>query len=204
MIKRPCTIINIILTLVLLVGCAPANHETESEKMIPSSSEWHAPVSVPAESGSNAASSYSVSDEIPAANTDTPTEPVLQFYDSFRDIPFVEIEYGTYGKDGSVDKGSLDKGGEPWCAAPGMMEFGERCFTDGTRLWIQVYLFPEDGFDWFQVCFEHLHEDESVWIDSVESTSDERISRDRLFTYADGYTVYTEDGFSFTVKSCSY
>lgn len=134
--------------------------------------------------------------------------PVLQFYDSFRDIPFVDLEY-VYDPEYGVCKGELDKNGEPWCAAPGLMEFGERCFTDGTRLWIQVFINPSDNdaFDWFHVCFDHFDND-MPWTDITTDTGDPpqtqwiRPLENRMLTHADGYTVYTDDGFFYTVEPC--
>lgn len=129
--------------------------------------------------------------------------PVLQFYDSFRDIPFVELEYETYGEDHTIAKGYLTKDGEPWIAAPGMMEFGERCFTDGTRIWIQTCKDPDEGtFDWFFACFDR-HNCDFGWICyPTEETEFFYPLENHLFTHADGYTVYTDDGFSYTVDPC--
>lgn len=129
--------------------------------------------------------------------------PVLQFYDSFRDIPFVKLEYGDFREGHQVCKGDLTKNGEPWVSAPGMMEFGDRCFTDGTRLWIQTYTDTDEGtFDWFVVCFDHFDSD-SIWISyPTEETEFFHPLENHLFTHADGYTVYTDDGYSYTVDPC--
>ena len=139
-------------------------------------------------------------------------EAALQFFDSFRDIPFVELEYETRQENGTtfVDKGSLTKNGEPWYGAPGFMQFGERCFTDGTKLWIQVYLLPDDGFDWFQVCFDHFSDQEPCWTTIIEDIGDPPETRfyyplrNKIFTHADGYTIYTDDGYSYPVEPCIY
>ncbi len=203
LMKKWYKIVSTFLAMTLLAGCASIERNTDSESVISSSIELDASVVSSSENYSfHITSQHPASDESSKRNSDIQIESVLQFYDSFRDIPFVEIEYGKYGNDGSINKGSLNKDGEPWCAAPGMMEFGEYCFTDGTKLWIQVYLYPDNGFDWYQVCFDHFHEEESVWIDSANSSSNERLTRDKHFIYAEGYTVYTEDGFSFHVESC--
>ncbi len=129
--------------------------------------------------------------------------PVLQFYDSFRDVPFVDLEYETYGEDHTIAKGYLTKDGEPWLAAPGEMEFGERCFTDGTRIWIQTYKDLVDGtFDWFFACFDQHNCDFSWICYPTEETEFFYPLENRLLTHADGYTVYTDDGFSYTVDPC--
>lgn len=169
-------------------------------------------------SGTSGASGEKAASGEAAAALDTPSvssapaaqpAPELQFYDSFRDIPFVDLEYGTYWENGEINKNSLDKNGEPWCAAPGMMGFGERCFTDGTTLWIQTYI-PGEGFDWFKICFDHVSYEEPIWTTITEVTGDppRTVAHhpliNKIFTHADGYTVYTDDGYSYTVEPCIF
>lgn len=198
--KKMCELIGAFFVLSILTACAREMPETPSD--------FSAAPSGPSLAISSSAGDVSVtnsgSEMISSDDTNLNTaEPALRFYDSFRDIPFVDIEYCTCSEDGSIYKGSLDKNGRAWCSAPGMMEFGERCFTDGTKLWIQVYQYPDEDFDWYQVCFDHFHNEDSILIDAPQSSADEWITQNKLFTYADGYTVYTDDGFSFTVEPCS-
>ena len=226
--KKMCKFVGVFLVLALLAACAqeipevpsgsssaaPVELSTDVSSSSPDNSfsaasdgfSVTAPDSKPIISDSSNGVSITSPNSETASLNDTnlkPAEATLQFYDSFRDIPFVDIEYGTYWEDNSIDKGSLDKNGGGWCCAPGMMQFGERCFTDGTKLWIQVYMYPSDDFDWYQICFDHFHDDKSIWIDAPKSSTDEWITLNKLFTHADGYTVYTDDGFSFTVEPCS-
>lgn len=188
-----------LLALALLTGCLPAAPQASSCEPSPAGfAENTLPARSFGEAGPAASGSAPSVSAAPASDTGG---TALQFYDSFRDLPFAEIEYETFAETGAANKGSLSKNGAAWCACPGQMEFGERCFTDGTKLWIQVYLLPDEGFDWFQVCFGHFHEAERVWIDSAPG---ERTTQNKLFTHAEGYTVYTDDGFSFSVKPCPF
>lgn len=187
----------------------PANISSSSPDNSFSAASNKFPAAAPDSKSTISDSSKGVSTARPNSETvylnDTNLKPAgstLQFYDSFHDISFIDIEYGTDWEGNSIDKSSLNKNGEPWCAAPGSMQFGERCFTDGIKFWIQVYQYPDDDFDWFQICFDHSHNEDSVWIDAPQSSTDDWITRNKLFTHADGYTVYTDDGFSFTVEPC--
>ena len=118
----------------------------------------------------------------------TNTEGLVK-YDSVYDIPFIELGIANDGKD-------LTKNGQMWASTPGTQRFGELCFTDGKTLYIQCFLSenPEDGFRWYWVCFDHWHEDALGFL--PEETYN------KLFTHADGYTLYTDDGYQYTVTPC--
>ncbi len=121
--------------------------------------------------------------------TATPTPipaPTLTFYSSVHDIPNVDIDYRD-------NRNGLTKNGEPWFSAPGTQQFGDLCFTDGKTLYIQCFISRDfDDFRWFYVCFDHF-DDEFIFPEETEN---------KLFTHADGYTLYTDDGFSYTISPC--
>lgn len=118
----------------------------------------------------------------------TDTEGLVK-YDSVYDVPFIELGIANDGKD-------LTKNGQMWVSTPGTQRFGNLCFTDGKTLYIQCFLSenPEEGFRWFWVCFDHWHED------ALEFLPEETYNK--LFDRADGYTLYTDDGYQYTVTPC--
>lgn len=121
------------------------------------------------------------------APTPTPTPaPTITFYSSVHDIPNVDIDYRD-------NRNGLTKNGEPWFSAPGTQQFGDLCFTDGKTLYIQCFISRDsDDFRWFYTCYDHF-DDEFIFPEETEN---------KLFTHADGYTLYTDDGFSYTVSPC--
>jgi hypothetical protein len=117
--------------------------------------------------------------------TPTPT-PTITFYSSVHDIPNVDIDYWD-------NRNGLTKNGTPWFSAPGTQQFGDLCFTDGKTLYIQCFISRDsDDFRWFYACFDHF-DDEFIFPEETEN---------KLFTHADGYTLYTDDGFSYTISPC--
>lgn len=135
------------------------------------------------------AAADSSSESIPDEAGDSSLTDGLIKYDSVTDIPFIELEITTNGKD-------LYKNGQPWASTPGTQRFGNLCFSDGTTLYIQCFLSEnqDDGFRWYWVCFDHWHED------AVGFLPEETYNK--LFTHADGYTLYTDDGYQYTVTPC--
>lgn len=105
-------------------------------------------------------------------------------YTSIYDIPFVELDY-----DGS--RNCLSLNGEPWVAGPGPTRFGDLCFSDGKILIIQCFNNEEStNFSWFIDTFGQY--------DEATMLPDETYNK--LFTYAEGYTLYTDDGYQYTVE----
>ena len=190
----------------LLTGCTqpvpPSAGGPASSSEIAASSAVSAASADASESGMNAtpaAPSSSASDgvagddaeteaDVNGSEESTNTEGLVK-YDSVYDIPFIELEIANDGKD-------LYQNGQPWASTPGTQRFGELCFTDGKTLYIQCFLSenPEDGFRWYWVCFDHWHEDALGFL--PEETYN------KLFTHADGYTLYTDDGYQYTVTPC--
>lgn len=141
---------------------------------VPQSTPVPSPSSTPAQSNATTA-------------TPTPTPaPTITFYSSVYDIPNVDIGYWD-------TRNALTKNGSPWFAAPGTQQFGDLCFSDGKTLYIQCFISKDsDDFRWFYVCFDHF-DDEFILPEETEN---------KLFTHADGYTLYTDDGFSYTISPC--
>lgn len=110
-------------------------------------------------------------------------------YDSIYDIPFVSLDFTDNGN-------CLTKNGQPWVSAPGTQKFGNLCFSDGKTLYIQCFLSdnPDDGFRWFWVCFDNCHKNSSTFL--PEETNNQ------LFTHANGYTLYTDDGYEYALAPC--
>ncbi|MBS4905917.1 hypothetical protein [Bacteroides sp.] len=111
-------------------------------------------------------------------------------YDSIYDIPFVSLDFTNNGN-------SLTRNGYPWVSAPGTQKFGNLCFSDGETLYIQCFLSdnPDDGFRWFWVCFDNCHKNSSAFL--PEETNNQ------LFTHANGYTLYTDDGYEYALAPCN-
>lgn len=182
-------------------GCAFMGQEGESGSSAASSSQ---PASVseetaPAESISGAPSETASSDagaaEEPSQDIaesasgssaeENPTTEGLVRYDSIYDIPFADLEYEN-------DRNSLTLNGEPWASAPGPSKLGDLCFTDGKMLIIQCFLGDLGdltNFVWFVAPFD--------WKDEAPLFPEETYNK--LFTRADGYTLYTDDGYQYTV-----
>lgn len=209
--KKVIPLLSVLLCVLAFSACtdiSAASSDVSAQGSSEPSSVLKPAESAPTQSDSSAGSAPDVSST--AMPSSASSEPPVQlcFYDSFRDIPFVSLDY-EMGVDGLLYKGGLEKNGELWCAAPGLMEFGERCFTDGTRLWIQVYQYPRDDFDWWHICFDHFNCDYG-WTNITETVGDPPYAhtqvtyplKNKIFTHAEGYTIYTDDGFSYTVESC--
>lgn len=130
-------------------------------------------------------------DTAPGGEEDAASTEGLIKYDSIYDIPFIDLALANDGKD-------LNKNGQPWASTPGTQRFGTLCFSDGTTLYIQCFLSEDqdDGFRWYWVCFDHWHED------AVGFLPEETYNK--LFTHADGYTLYTDDGYEYTVSPCDW
>lgn len=101
-------------------------------------------------------------------------------YDSIYDIPFADLDY-------EMDRNALSLNGESWVAAPGPSKLGDLCFTDGKILIIQCFF--DDYFVWFTASFDPDYKAPYF----PEETDN------KLFTRAEGYTLYTDDGYSYTV-----
>lgn len=118
--------------------------------------------------------------ESSAAESST-TEGLVR-YDSIYDIPFADLEYEN-------DRNSLSLNGEPWASAPGPSKLGDLCFTDGKILIIQCFYGDLTNFAWFAAPFD--------WKNEAPVFPEETYNK--LFTRAEGYTLYTDDGYSYTV-----
>lgn len=87
------------------------------------------------------------------------------------------------------DRNSLSLNGEPWTSAPGASKLGDLCFTDGKILIIQCFFGDLTNFAWSAAPFD--------WNDEAPRFPEETYNK--LFTRAEGYTLYTDDGYSYTV-----
>lgn len=148
------------------------------------------PGDLPASSAASSSTPQSTPAPTPSSTPEpTPTPiptPTFTFYSSVHDIPNVDIGYRD-------NRNGLTKNGEPWFSAPGTQQFGDLCFTDGKTLYIQCFISRDsDDFRWFYVCFDHF-DDEFIFPEETKN---------KLFTHADGYTLYTDDGFSYTISPC--
>lgn len=92
---------------------------------------------------------------------------------------------------------ALTKDGIPWGGTPGTDQFGDICFSDGRNLYIQCFLSYNDtlstDFRWFCVNFNHFDDEDSHFL------PDETMNK--LFTGADGETLYTDDGYQYKLST---
>ena len=174
-------------------GCAFGQQDEETSASAASSSQ---PVSVseetaPSESVSGAPSGTAASDDgvaqapsedrVESASESSATEGLVR-YDSIYDSPFADLEYED-------DRNSLTLNGEPWASAPGASKLGDICFTDGKILIIQCFFGDLTNYAWFAAPFD--------WEDEAPLFPEETYNK--RFTRAEGYTLYTDDGYSYTV-----
>lgn len=219
-LKKAKAVISVALCACLLSGCGNSG-TSEPSSSLPSLSESSASAAsgveqdtedVPASTAPSAISAPSVdadesgndlnppasstSDGTAGAVTESSSETAsdetgenavsdgLAAYTSIYDIPFVELDY-----DGS--RNCLSLNGEPWIAAPGNSQFGDICFSDGKILIIQCFFSEKmTGFAWLPAGFD-LN-------DKISAFPEETYNK--LFTYAEGYTLYTDDGYQYTVE----
>ena len=91
----------------------------------------------------------------------------------------------------------ISKDGIPWVGTPGTDQFGDICFSDGRNLYIQCFLSYNDtlstDFRWFCVNFNHFDDEDSHFL------PDETMNK--LFTGADGETLYTDDGYQYKLST---
>lgn len=130
----------------------------------------------------------------------------LQFRDVFRAsifrnnvacIPLVADNSDYVEEDGDSGHYTLTKDGIPWGGTPGTDQFGDICFSDGRNLYIQCFLSYNDtlstDFRWFCVNFNHFDDEDSHFL------PDETMNK--LFTGADGETLYTDDGYQYKLST---
>ena len=177
-------------------GCAFGQQDEETSASAASSSQ---PVSVSEETAPSESVSSAPSDDgaaqapsqdraesaFDSSAGESPTTEGLVRYDSIYDIPFADLEYED-------DRNSLTLNGEPWASAPGASKLGDICFTDGKILIIQCFLGnlgDLTNFVWFAAPFD--------WEDEAPLFPEETYNK--RFTRAEGYTLYTDDGYSYTV-----
>lgn len=160
-----------------------------SEEEVASESEETAPPesvsSAPTETVSSDAAAEEPSQEIAKSASESSAAESsaaegLVRYDSIYDIPFADLDY-------EMDRNALSVNGESWVAAPGPSKLGDLCFTDGKILIIQCFF--GDYFVWFTASFDPDYKAPYF----PEETDN------KLFTRAEGYTLYTDDGYSYTV-----
>lgn len=176
-------------------GCAFGQQDEETSASAASSSQ---PVSVseetappesvssaPSDDGAAQALSLGRAESVSGSAGESPATEGLVRYDSIYDIPFADLEYEN-------DRNSLTLNGEPWASAPGASKLGDICFTDGKILIIQCFLGnlgDLTNFVWFAAPFD--------WEDEAPLFPEETYNK--RFTRAEGYTLYTGDGYSYTV-----
>lgn len=200
MMKKATAILSVALCGCLLSGCSNFTTSASSSTAPPTSPSAPTP---PADANacdgaSNfPASSSPISDNPAGAVADSSSESVpdeegdsslaegLIKYDSIYDIPFADLEYET-------DRNCLSLNGEPWVAAPGPSKLGDLCFSDGKILIIQDFYGDPPNFVWFTASFDP----------DVEAPYLPEETENKLFTHAEGYTLYTDDGYEYTVSPC--
>ena len=122
----------------------------------------------------------------------------LTRYGSIYDVPYAKLDYKSYvEEDGDSGHYTLTKDGIPWVGTPGTDQFGDICFSDGRNLYIQCFLSYNDtlstDFRWFCVNFNHFDDEDSHFL------PDETMNK--LFTGADGETLYTDDGYQYKLST---
>jgi len=135
------------------------------------------------------------------SSSDTQVSPdtyTLTRYDSIYDVPYAKLDYKSYvEEDGDSGHYTLTKDGIPWVGTPGTDQFGDICFSDGRNLYIQCFLSYNDtlstDFRWFCVNFNHFDDEDSHFL------PDETMNK--LFTGADGETLYTDDGYQYKLST---
>lgn len=90
-----------------------------------------------------------------------------------------------------MDRNALSLNGESWVAAPGPTQLGDLCFSDGKILIIQCFNRDTHNFIWFTASFDP---NEKAPYFPAETDN-------KLFTHAEGYTLYTDDGYQYTVEN---
>lgn len=210
--RRKNSLLAVVLFACVLCACSAQNAEGSSNQAAGSapvssaSSESDSPESTAAPVTSD--SQASAPDESDA-DSDTTTAPsadsqpaeetyTLTRYDSIYDVPYAKLDYVTF--DGDDGHYSLTKNGEPWVGTPGTDQFGDVCFSDGHNLYIQCFLSYGDtlstDFRWFCANLNHFDDEDPVFL------PDETMNQ--LFVGADGDTLYTADGYQYTLSTVSW
>ena len=213
--RRRISLLASVLVACVLCACSAQNVEGNGNQAASSatessvSSESNSPestaapaasdsqTSAPAESEASASSASS--DEASAADSQPAEETyTLTRYDSIYDVPYAKLDYVTY--DGDDGHYSLAKNGEPWVGTPGTDQFGNVCFSDGHNFYIQCFLSNGDtlstDFRWFCANLNHFDDEDPVFL------PDETMNQ--LFVGADGDTLYTADGYRYTLSPVSW
>lgn len=146
----------------------------------------------------SSSTSSSDSNESPSDTQVSPDTYTLTRYDSIYDVPYAKLDYKSYvEEDGDSGHYTLTKDGIPWVGTPGTDQFGDICFSDGRNLYIQCFLSYNDtlstDFRWFCVNFNHFDDEDSYFL------PDETMNK--LFTGADGETLYTDDGYQYKLST---
>ena len=146
----------------------------------------------------SSSTSSSDSNESPSDTQVSPDPYTLTRYDSIYDVPYAKLDYKSYvEEDGDSGHYTLTKDGIPWVGTPGTDQFGDICFSDGRNLHIQCFLSYNDtlstDFRWFCVNFNHFDDEDSHFL------PDETMNK--LFTGADGETLYTDDGYQYKLST---
>ena len=162
-----------------------------SEEEVASESEETAPPesvsSAPTETVSPDAAAEEPSQDIAesaseSSAAESSTSEGLVRYDSIYDIPFADLDY-------EMDRNALSLNGESWVAAPGPTQLGDLCFSDGKILVIQCFNRDTHNFIWFTVSFDPDYK--------APISLKKQITN--CLPRAEGYTLYTDDGYSYTV-----
>lgn len=197
--KKRILISSLIVTGVFLTACIQSPVSSSSSNAIPSSTQNSTSNSSSEVSSSENLLSNS-SNDISSASSETanpstaaPNDSPLHFYSTIEEVPYAKLGYAD-------NRNGLTKEGELWVAAPSTYKFGDHCFSDGKTLYIQVFTGDSlgglgDDFYWLDFCFDHSHPNGSITGLPPEAAN-------KLFVRAEGYTVYTQDGESFTISKC--
>ena len=121
----------------------------------------------------SSSTSSSDSNESPSDTQVSPDTYTLTRYDSIYDVPYAKLDYKSYvEEDGDSGHYTLTKDGIPWVGTPGTDQFGDICFS---------------------VNFNHFDDEDSHFL------PDETMNK--LFTGADGETLYTDDGYQYKLST---
>lgn len=100
----------------------------------------------------------------------------------------------------SDNKQELFKNRKPWIIAPNGYIFSESFISDDKTLYVKIVETNNpNSFRWFRACYTHAS------CNLNELVDDQLLkSFDKEFTYADKYTLYTNDGYSVNSAACDF
>ena len=197
--KRFPMLAGILLTCTLCACSTQAYNNNDHQEPEVSAADSASVESDASETTSIPTTSDSVSSKEAPSDSQVPAESTpLTRYDSIYDVPYAKLDYKSFADEGDEEgRYALTKDGMPWVGTPGTDQFGEICFSDGHNFYIQCYLSYNDtlssDFRWFCVNFDHFDEEDPIFL------PDETMNQQ--FIGANGDTLYTADGYEYTVHT---